>query len=159
MVYFIWFMWLVMQMFLSVILLNFLIAIISQSYEEVMNQNVINKLKQKCQLNEETFGFINFFIGFKHSERWSLDKFNVGNSGIYIVSTNYTQVANCEWTGFVSKIQKTIKSEVVTVKKDIAELATTQAAQKEELKTLIEGVKKDVLAAVKAIKPAEKAEE
>jgi len=125
MIYFIWFMWVTMQVFLSIILLNFLIAIISQSYEEVMNQNVINKLKQKCELNAETFNFLNFFVGFKSSERWALDKFNIGNSGIFIVSTSYTNCANTEWTGFVSKITKTVRTEVQAVKRDITELSST----------------------------------
>jgi hypothetical protein len=119
MIYFIWVMWVGMQVFLSIILLNFLIAIISQSYEEVMNQSVISKLKQKCELNEETFGFINFFRSYQSSEAWYLSKFNVDNSGIFIVSTSYSQTVNSQWTGFVAKIQKTVKEEVRAVKESI----------------------------------------
>jgi len=49
----IWFMWFANQFFILIILLNFLIAVISQSYENVMSKAVISKYRQRAQLNRE----------------------------------------------------------------------------------------------------------
>jgi len=84
-----------------------------------MNQSVISKLRQKVDLNEETFGFINFFRNYTTAEGWYLSRFGVDNSGIFIVSTNYTQTVGNQWTGFVAKIQKTVKIEVNALREKV----------------------------------------
>jgi len=100
----IWLFWVAMQVLLSIILLNFLIAIISQSYEEVMNRSVITKLQQKSDLNQEAFGFINFIKSHTTSEDWYIKMFGINNGGIFIVSNTIANTYSNEWTGFVSKI-------------------------------------------------------
>ena len=63
----IWMLWLFHQMIILVVLLNFLIAIISQSYENVMSKSMIFKYRQRVQLNLEcllildTFGVLKPF--------------------------------------------------------------------------------------------------
>lgn len=52
-IYIIWFVWLLNQLLILIVLLNFLIAVISQSYENVMNKSVQFKYLQRCELIRE----------------------------------------------------------------------------------------------------------
>jgi len=49
-IYFTWFIWFGNQMLILIILLNFLIAVVSQSYENVMNSAMRFKYQQRCSL-------------------------------------------------------------------------------------------------------------
>lgn len=53
MIYLIWIMWIINKVLMLIVLLNFLIAIISQSYEESMSKEIIYRYKQRAQMNEE----------------------------------------------------------------------------------------------------------
>ena len=53
MVCFIWVLWFANQFLNLIILLNFLIAIISQSYDNVMSKSLEYKYNQRCQMNRE----------------------------------------------------------------------------------------------------------
>lgn len=53
MIVIIWLVWLLEIFFVLIILLNFLIAIISQSYEEVMLKSLMNKYHHRAELNRE----------------------------------------------------------------------------------------------------------
>ena len=50
-IYIIWGLWVLNIIVGCVILLNFLIAIISQSYEQVMAQHILHKYKHRCDIN------------------------------------------------------------------------------------------------------------
>jgi len=54
MIFIIWVVWIANQILVFIILMNFLIAIISQSYEQVMSQKIINKYSQRVYLNRES---------------------------------------------------------------------------------------------------------
>jgi hypothetical protein len=43
------------QLFIAVVLVNFLIAMVTQQYEKVMQQRVKNVFGHKCELNSEKF--------------------------------------------------------------------------------------------------------
>lgn len=49
----IWGIWLINQFFITIILLNFLIAIIVQSYESVMSKSIINIYSTKAAWNRD----------------------------------------------------------------------------------------------------------
>lgn len=51
----IWVTWLLNQFFLTIILLNFLIAILAESFNVVMEKATQHKYKQRSGLNVETF--------------------------------------------------------------------------------------------------------
>ena len=65
MIYGTWLMWLFVNIFNVVILLNFLIAFISETYEEVYGRGKIDAFKNMAMLNYEsritTYGFKNLF--------------------------------------------------------------------------------------------------
>jgi len=52
-IYMIWAFWFLNQFLILIVLLNFLIAVISQSYENVMNSAQQFKYKQRCELIRE----------------------------------------------------------------------------------------------------------
>jgi len=110
-------------MFLSVMLLNFLIAIISQSYEEVMSTALTSQYSQRCELNNESFAILNFFSRFKSNPKTTLKRFQVNNSGIFIVSTSYLtaqyQVSGGEWHGFVNTLKQFMHREMDHMKNTI----------------------------------------
>ena len=54
MIYLIWVLWYLNQFFNLIILLNFLIAIVSQSYEKVMTDSMKHEYDHKAELNSET---------------------------------------------------------------------------------------------------------
>jgi len=53
MIFICWFIWFIHQYLVLIILLNFLIAIISQSYDSVMTTSLITKYNQRCDMNWE----------------------------------------------------------------------------------------------------------
>ena len=59
MIFIIWMFWFVHQYLILIILLNFLIAIISGSYEHVMSQESLWKYMHRCELNLECFVILN----------------------------------------------------------------------------------------------------
>lgn len=60
-VYVIWFVWLIEQFFMLIVFLNFLIAIISQVYEQDMVNSLSNQYTQKCEMNLEVDHIMRFF--------------------------------------------------------------------------------------------------
>jgi len=61
MIMFIWIVWITHQFIILILLLNFLIAIVSQSYENVMQQSEIFLYNQRLELNSETIVIVDFF--------------------------------------------------------------------------------------------------
>lgn len=51
--------WFVNQFLVLIILLNFLIAVISQSYEKVKNSAIILEYQDRCELNREAHQVFN----------------------------------------------------------------------------------------------------
>ena len=56
----IWFVWVAHQFVILILLLNFLIAIVSQSYENVMQQTDFFIYNQRLELNSETILILDF---------------------------------------------------------------------------------------------------
>ena len=64
----IWLFWLLNQFFVLIVLLNFLIAIISESYEAVMAESIIHKYEHKIEMNRAHRLFTNSVFGSKRLE-------------------------------------------------------------------------------------------
>jgi hypothetical protein len=71
-----WLNWWLNHYIMLIIILNFLIAIISQSYEQVMTTSEVTKYEQRCQMNIEYYvlksGLPCFFKPYKLSSKWQL---------------------------------------------------------------------------------------
>ena len=81
-----------------IILLNFLIAIISQSYEMVMAKTTENTYRHRCELNAECYSILKIFN--------QLDYFDT--LIIYSKVENIAEQAQTEWLGFVTTIKSFI---------------------------------------------------
>jgi hypothetical protein len=57
----IWLLWIFLVTFLFIVLCNFLIAYISQSYEDVLEKRIPDIYSQRCILNEEYYLFRRWF--------------------------------------------------------------------------------------------------
>ena len=53
MIFFIWIVWFLITMFNVVVLMNFLIAFISETYEEVYGNSLADDFKNMAELNHE----------------------------------------------------------------------------------------------------------
>lgn len=88
-IYIIWFMWFANQALILIILLNFLIAVISQSYENVMNSSVPFKYQQRCELIREAAVIYEAF-GLSTTYSIVVLQANIGGEG-----------GSGDWAGFV----------------------------------------------------------
>mgnify|MGYP006099326073 CR=1 FL=1 len=105
MIYCIWFVWLINQYVVLIILLNFLIAIISQSYDNVMSKQIMSKYQNRSSINRE-LRLTMKAIGIKF-------KMNV-----LTMSATCSQGGNGDnsWDGFVKTIKKFVKRENYEIK-------------------------------------------
>jgi hypothetical protein len=74
MIYWGWFIFLFNEFFMLIVLLNFLIAIISQSYDEVMASQLIDKYEARCDLNIEIAMQLDFLFSLSASNTWFLNE-------------------------------------------------------------------------------------
>ena len=102
--YLIWFVWYMNQFIIVIILLNFLIAVISQSYENVMNSKSIMKYQDMASLNKEAYQFMNHW-GFKHP----LIKKNRLLVTLEVLSD---EGETSEWSGFVQTMKMFVKKQL-----------------------------------------------
>eukprot|EP00347_Sterkiella_histriomuscorum_P000920 403374018 len=97
---FAWIVWISAVLFLNIILLNFIIAVISESYEKVMQKMVAESYRIKAQLIKERESYFND-EEFKNQEYFPS----------YIIFRRPVEDQiddNQEWQGFVKDIKKTI---------------------------------------------------
>jgi hypothetical protein len=68
--YFIYIWWFLAQIFLLVILLNFVIALIGQFYEDVMNRRVMHTYMMKHNMNDQHYIYEEFLakLGWKEDK-------------------------------------------------------------------------------------------
>lgn len=68
MIGYIWLLWGLNQLFMLIMLLNFLIAIISQTYETVISASAIGKYKARCEFNLEVTQIVEIYNSWKGIE-------------------------------------------------------------------------------------------
>jgi hypothetical protein len=61
----IWIIWYLQVFFMLVIMLNFLIAVLQQTYNRVMNYQKIIMYQQRAELNEECYNLLSIFLRIK----------------------------------------------------------------------------------------------
>jgi hypothetical protein len=102
----IWGLWIFMVTFLFIILCNFLIAYISQSYEDVLEKRIPDIYKQRCILNEEFYLYRRFW--------WSIfNKDNLRPFDCFLLTFDTTNnLGDSEidaHLGVIKKVQETLK--------------------------------------------------
>tara|TARA_B110000285_G_scaffold113217_1_gene128501 strand:- start:91 stop:765 length:675 start_codon:yes stop_codon:yes gene_type:complete len=114
MIYCVYFFWILNQVFIFIILLNFLIAVISQSYEMVMDSKIQLQYHQRSILNNE-FKIVMGSLGL-------LEK----RCDVFFLTSNIEcSDRGNEWSGFVQNMKKAIGKQATTVNNNLKELQTS----------------------------------
>ena len=137
MLYWGWLLFLFNEFFNLIVLLNFLIAIISQSYEEVMGREVINRYQSRCAIILEIAQLIDAI------------KYNRGNRSeanrtmLHLIAKASLEKGQNEFQGFVKSIKQALKRENKKLREDLTKLIPTQeqmlkikSEMKEEMKDM-----------------------
>eukprot|EP00347_Sterkiella_histriomuscorum_P014859 403359252 len=99
---FAWIIWISAVLFLNIILLNFIIAVISESYDKVMQKMVAESYKIKCQLIKERELY---YKGNDFKNRELFPRYLILRKP---VQDNLDDENANEWQGFVKDIKRTI---------------------------------------------------
>lgn len=110
-----WVLFLFNEFFIFIVLLNFLIAIISQSYEEVMSEEEINRYRSRCELNVEVSILLDKFYSLKYGS----DNFMKDRLCFYLMADPQLNDDENEFQGFVRTIKNSIKRQNQLLKEDI----------------------------------------
>ena len=90
-----WIIWLLVIFCNTIIFLNFIIAVISDSYEQIMDIRIEELYKKKAQLLAD----IQSVFG----------ENSIKNANILVTRTCNTNTEDIHWNGFVSEVKKGIK--------------------------------------------------
>jgi hypothetical protein len=99
----IWFVWLVNQYFILIFAFNFLVSIISQAYEESLDQSVIKRYTFRCERVIEASLLTKLCDVSRTLQTFSL------------TTSNATEVH--EWKGFVQTIRDHVRSENLSLRR------------------------------------------
>lgn len=119
MIFSVWVFFVVVVIFLFIILCNFLIAYISQSYEDVLENKTKNIYSQRCTLNDEYYLFRHFLSSkFPDSKYFKLEQFN---SFLLTAdfNTNQDNQEDCGNLGVIKKVQNILISHKEEIAYDV----------------------------------------
>jgi hypothetical protein len=123
-IYIMWILWFVQLLIMQIILLNFLIAVISQTYERVASSQVNYIYKDKAEMNEECQLILStlYYVGEVKMIVFTYDKsiFSVESDAWGGIVDQVKQVVDKSASKIRNKIesfQKNVESNVVEMKK------------------------------------------
>ena len=119
-------MWFINQALILIVLLNFLIAVISQSYENVMNSSVPFKYQQRCELIREAAVI---YEAFGMSSTYS----------IVVLQANISKEGQSgdDWAGFVQTLKFFIRGQSTKIIKKLDKNSQEHKDELKEIKALI----------------------
>merc|ERR1712166_1367479 len=103
-IFFIYFFWWFAQIVLLVVLLNFVIALISQYYEDVMNSKVMHTYLMRHQLNHEVYVFNQFMVTIGWRKDETIDAM--------IIIDGEEEESEVEWKGLTQTMKKVFIKEL-----------------------------------------------
>ena len=112
MAYWAWILFLYNEFFILIILLNFLIAIISQSYDEVMSREEVELYNSRCYLNFDISFLVDLLEHFKLRKKRPARIF-------YIIAKQTKEQDENDYVGFVRTIKNSVKRQNALLKEDI----------------------------------------
>lgn len=143
----IWGFWLLQQFTVLIILLNFLIAVICQAYEEQYGSQQILKAKNRAELNREHFQFVKFFERFSGG-LWTPRKFRVL---VFQMDQTLTRGGGEEeYLGFV----QTLKNYIQKTNKDLLKRYTAETSKVQKDVNFLKHNVLQVMAQIRGIKDA-----
>jgi hypothetical protein len=141
MINFIWVVWWINQWFIFMILLNFIISLLNQSYEKVMNSATKITYSLRAGLNQEAY-VIRKKLGFYKE-----------NMSMFLLTANSESSENGddEWQGYIKSVKNFVFAENAILLANICELLkfkeTPIASEHnaETMKASIEGARLDIV--------------
>lgn len=138
-IYTIYLFWFLNQFLILIVLINFLIAVISQSYENVMDTAVIIKYSQRCDLNSQ------ISIIYEHS------KILRKNYDCVILSSNTQHGGDEAWSGFCQSVKCYVKEQNAKVFTNIQKAMDQVASSKTKVMADVKGARKSVRTSVEEV--------
>ncbi|CDW85076.1 wd-40 repeat protein [Stylonychia lemnae] len=133
-----WIMWIIAVLTLNIVFMNFIIAVISESYERVMQKLIAESYKVKANMIME------------REELFSIKALNRKDyfPNYIVVRRQIKNEANevGEWQGFIKDLKYTIRT---TSSKSKSEIISTHSSELSSLKKQIDGLQKEDLAQLK----------
>lgn len=132
-----WVIWISQTYIMAIIMLNFLIAFVTQAYEEVVTKQSQSQYQHKCEMNLQLAQYIDYFEKQNKAEQkswwiklWLVQKLIgwvfKGSDPVllhYLFSVDESVTTDDEWRGNVGSIQKQIRKETDFVKVKITKLS------------------------------------
>lgn len=137
----IWFVYIVNQLFIAVVLVNFLIAMVTQQYEKVMQQRLKNEFMHKSQLNLEQS--LHEMLFYKCQKR----RQHEFNSLIIFSQSEAAQMQDGdddEWNGFVDAIKKIFNVYFQVLAEHISHSEKSGVERQSQIQSRIEGQASDI---------------
>lgn len=111
-----WTLWSIQSVFMIIILLNYLIAVISQAYERVVNQRKIYQYIHRAEVNQEYFQIL----------RQLRIPLNYLKFMIFVESSNISlSIQEDQWLGFVDAIRKFINQQDGKIRESFNKIIST----------------------------------
>lgn len=144
MIYLSWSVWIFNSLLMVIILLNFLIAVISQSYERVVSLQNIYNYTHKAEINLEYYQIVSTV---KKLESIKYMIFTESNSrDLKQEIGDLQQEDDNEWLGFVETIKRLILKKDKEVKNKISHLDYKNEQRFDAMWNEVQGIKDDVRA-------------
>lgn len=70
MIYYIWFLWLINLTFMGIVLLNLMVAVMSSTYEEALQENFVSKYQFRCEMIVEASLIKETFVWMGAERAW-----------------------------------------------------------------------------------------
>ena len=102
MIYLCWFGWAIQAFIMVVILLNFLIAVISQTYERINSEKVIYTYQDKADLNLEYYSFKHFLFQIAGKRMQKISYLVLTTEFVSTVDEDDRGEKSDEWSGFTN---------------------------------------------------------
>ena len=134
--------WVLNQFILVVVNLNFLIAVISQSYEESMNNMVINQYRTRAEMNQQVYKNMHLLGWFKDRFRTVIVAQEVDNDNA--INKN-------EWNGYAQTVKTYLKKQFETKVEALQKILSAQSKAIADTDAKIDATAETTKAQIKAL--------
>jgi hypothetical protein len=129
-----WLVWLLIMVVGNVIFMNFIVAVVSESYEKCMQRQTIEKYRRRLQMIREKEIIMS-------REEWANQRY-FPNSLILVEPENSSdEVGSSEWMGFVKDIKVNVQKNLVEqegkIKQELSKMSNQQQISRNEIQASI----------------------
>lgn len=114
-IFFIWFIWFFLTFLVNIMMINFIVAVISATFERVQDYQLIITFKQKAELNFESYQLLNMF---GYSEQFVVLALSTSKEVDQMKTSPYTETA-AEIIKFMSKENQELRQSYESSNQDL----------------------------------------